>query len=307
MSEQFKLYTKKKNLKLRAQIMTAIRDFFTTGDYLEVETPVRIPAPAPEAHIDAVASGDWYLQTSPELCMKRLLAAGYERIFQICKCFRHKERGRVHLPEMTLLEWYIAHADYLDMMKSCEALIGKILETLGRTKALTYQGRKIDLTPSWRRLRVASAFERYGSVSMQAALKDNRFDEIMGLEIEPNLGWDKPVFIFDYPIECGALARRKASQPEIAERFELYIGGLELCNAFSELTDPEEQRLRFESELAARSSAGSPSWPLPETFLTALKDMPPATGNALGIDRLVMLLANTDSIGDVVAFAPEDT
>jgi lysyl-tRNA synthetase class 2 len=294
------------NLNLRANIMGAVRAFFTAQGYLEVETPLRIPTPAPETHIDSQPSGQWVLHTSPEMCMKRLLAAGYMRIFQICKCFRCNERGRRHLPEMTMLEWYTAKAGYDQMMDQCQELIVAVSVAAGRGATLTYQGRAISLHPPWERLSVAQAFERYASDSMSGSLATNRFDEIMGLEIEPQLGWRQPVFLYDYPLACGALARRKADNPEVVERFELYIGGLELCNAFGELTDPEEQRRRFETANQQRSALGKKTYPLPEPFLAALENMPAATGNALGLDRLVMLLADTDCIDDVVAFTPEE-
>jgi lysyl-tRNA synthetase class 2 len=292
-------------LEIRARVLRAVRDFFWKEGYLEVETPVRIPAPAPEEHVDAPESGAWFLHTSPELCMKRLLAAGFEKIYQICPCFRSGERGRRHLPEMALLEWYTAHADYRDMMAQCERLIPYILKSLGR-KRLQYRGGVIDLSLPWERLTLADAFERYGSLSLDRALESGRFDEILGLEIEPVLGKQRPVFLYDYPVSCGALARCKVQAPEIAERFELYICGLELCNAFSELCDPVEQQARFEKTLAQRAAAGKSCYPRPASFLTALKDMPPAAGNALGIDRLVMLVSNCVKIDDVVTFIPEE-
>lgn len=293
-------------LYLRARVLAAIRHFFTDQGYLEVETPLRIPAPAPEAHIDAQTSGDWYLHTSPELCMKRLLAAGYPRIVQICKCFRKGERGSRHLPEMTMLEWYTAGQNYEHMMNQCQELVRSILQQLEMTLQISYQGRPINLGPPWPRLTVDQAFERHGGCSAKEALASGRFDEVMGLDIEPHLGWDRPVFLYDYPAVCGSLARLKPSQPALAERFELYMGGLELCNGFSELTDPVEQRQRFEAEMAQRQSAGKAVYPLPTPFLDALNTMPEATGNALGVDRLLMLLADTDSIDDVVAFTPEE-
>jgi lysyl-tRNA synthetase class 2 len=306
MNPNFRQAHIKKNLVLRAGIIDAVRQFFTSQDYLEVDTPIRIPAPAPERHIDAEPSGDWFLHTSPELCMKRLLAAGYERIFQICKCFRSRERGRKHLPEMTLLEWYTAGEDYLRMMAQCESLIRFVIHGMNQGTRLTYQGNAIDMEVPWPRMTVAEAFARHGSMSEIEALKHNRFDEIMGLDIEPHLGMNQPVFLMDYPAPCGALARLKPNRPEIAERFELYIGGLELCNGFSELTDPNEQRQRFRYEMDYRRMDGSTQYPMPEPFLEALEYMPVSTGNALGIDRLVMLLSDTADIKEVVAFSPEE-
>ncbi|RTZ98115.1 MAG: EF-P lysine aminoacylase GenX [Deltaproteobacteria bacterium] len=305
-TSSFRQATIRSNLLLRAAILDAARHFFITHDYLEVDTPIRQPTQAPEEHIDAVASGKWYLQTSPELCMKRLLAAGYPRIFQICHCFRDRERGGRHLPEMTLLEWYTAGHDYRHMMTQTENLICHISRTLGTGSPLSCQGHAIDCHAPWPRMTVAEAFEAFGSISVDEALSTGRFDEIIALEIEPNLGIERPTFLIDYPAACGALARLSPDNPDIAERFELYIGGIELCNGFSELTDPAEQRKRFEQAMQARSTAGKSTWPMPEKFLDALKKMPPATGNALGLDRLVMIFADTNKIDDVVAFTPEE-
>ena len=304
--EKFRQNALKQNLETRARMLSGIRRYFTDNGYLEVETPIRIPAPAPEGHIDAEPSGPWFLHTSPELCMKRLLAAGYDRIFQICKCFRQKERGSRHLPEMTLLEWYTADADYTHMMAQCRELMQYLVRRLKIKSPITYQGRRIDLETQWEKLSVVRAFDRYGPLSMAAALESGRFDEIMGLEIEPRLGWGKPVLLHDYPSACGSLARSKPGQKGLVERFELYIAGLELCNGFSELTDAREQRDRFEQEMTLRSTAGKSAYPMPEPFLQALASMPPATGNAMGIDRLVMLLTDSDRIDDVVAFVPEE-
>ncbi|MBT8340634.1 MAG: EF-P lysine aminoacylase GenX [Desulfatitalea sp.] len=292
-------------LQQRAAILRAIRDFFVTHAFLEVETPVRIPAPAPEVHIDAEPSGDWFLQTSPELCMKRLLAAGFPKIYQICKCFRARERGGRHLPEMTLLEWYAAGSDYRRMMVQTQALLIHVAEQVGRYPRLSYQGRSINLSPPWHRVTVAQAFEIYTETTVDQALDQGRFDELMGLRIEPRLGWDRPLFLFDYPARCGALARLKSGDPQVVERFELYIGGLELCNAFSELTDTVEQHRRFAHDAGMRQQMGKTVYPWPETFLDVLDHMPEAAGNALGIDRLVMLLTDAKCIDAVVAFTPE--
>ena len=294
------------NLRLRAHVIQAIRQFFIENDYLEVETPNRIPAPAPEENIDAQPSGSWYLHTSPELCMKRLLAAGHSRIFQICKCFRHNERGDKHLPELTLLEWYTAGSTYLDVMDLSERMVTFIAQSIGHGDRIRFQGHSISLKSPWPRTSVAKIFDQYTSVPLELALKENRFDEIVGLEIEPRLGLDKPIFIYDYPASHAALARLKPEDRSLAERFELYIGGLELCNGFSELTDAVEQKTRFDWEQQRRQSAGKPLYPIPDKFLQALPDMPEAAGNAFGIDRLVMLFADTLNIDDVVAFTPEE-
>ncbi len=302
----FRQTTIQENLRMRARILGAVRRFFIENGFLEIETPLRIQAPAPEPHIQAFQSEDRFLQTSPELGMKRLVAAGYERIFQICKAFRRGERGDRHLPEFSLLEWYGAGLDYQGMMGQTEALVRFVAESLGSAGALTYQEKTVDLCPPWERLTVSQAFWCFAGTTPAAALANDRFDEIVGCAIEPKLGWQKPVFLYDYPAPCAALARRKPDQPDIAERFELYIAGTELCNGFGELTDSEEQRSRFQEAEAIRQSRGHPPYPLPESFLAALSHMPPASGNALGLDRLVMLFAGADTIDQVVAFAPEE-
>jgi lysyl-tRNA synthetase class 2 len=294
------------NLHLRAEILQAIRRFFIEEDFLEVETPCRIPAPAPEAHIDAVPADGWFIHTSPELCMKRLLAAGYPRIFQICRCARDRERGDRHLPEFTLLEWYAVGWTYREMMDQCEALLLDVSRRAGHGGRLAWQGNTVDLTPPWHRMSVREAFDRFAPMSMDEALARDQFDEMIGCVIEPRLGRSKPLFLYDYPAQCGALARLKPGDPSTAERFELYICGLELCNAFTELTDSREQRRRFAEEADRRTATGLRAYPSPERFLEALGHMPSASGNALGVDRLVMLFAGAGRIDDVVAFTPEE-
>jgi lysyl-tRNA synthetase class 2 len=233
--------------------------------------------------------------------MKRLLAAGYPQLFQLARVWRGGERGTRHLPEFTLLEWYRREADYTALLADCEALLAALCPA-GR---LVWQGRSFDLAPPWERLTVAEAFRRYADVDVAVALAAGRFDELMALQIEPQLGAERPTFLLDYPAECAALARRKPNDPEVAERFELYLGGVELANAFSELTDPCEQRRRFERDEALRRAAGKEPLPLPEPFLTELATLPAAAGIALGIDRLVMLLCDAQSLDAVVAFTPE--
>jgi lysyl-tRNA synthetase class 2 len=287
-------------------LVQAIRHFFTEKNYLEVETPYLIPAPAPELHIDAIRAGEGFLHTSPELCMKRLLAAGYPRIFQTCKCFRQGERGSRHLPEFTLLEWYRAETNYLDLMEECEEMVAFVLEELGLTPVLEFQGRTLDLQRPWHRMTVHEAFERYASTSLERAMESRRFDEILAFEIEPSLGFPKPVFLYQYPSSLAALARLSKEAPGYGERFELYVAGVELANAFSELTDPVEQRERFEQELARRKERGKAVYPMPEKFLRTLPFMPESAGIALGVDRLVMLLSNQKEIDPVVCFTPEE-
>jgi lysyl-tRNA synthetase class 2 len=303
--EDWKLTGKADVLRLRAEMIQSIRRFFLDRGFLECETPLRIPAPAPETHIDAVASGEWFLQTSPELCMKRLLAAGYPKIFQICKCFRAAERGAFHLPEFTMLEWYRAGVDYRTLMEDCEDLIAHVAGDLGRGCEVSWQGKRIALLPPWERITVREAFARYAGMSVEEALRRDCFDETMVSDIEPHLDTGQPVFLYEYPAELGALAQANAENPAVAERFELYAAGLELANAFSELTDAAEQRRRFEKALRDRHLGNCPAYPLPERFLADLSRMPPSAGIALGIDRLAMILTDQATIDAVVAFTPE--
>ena len=296
----------KPHLLLRARIFQIIREFFITRGYLEIETPQLISAPAPETHIESISIHDRYLQTSPELCMKRLLAAGFPKIFQIAKCFRGGERGDLHLPEFSLLEWYRTGIDYRDLMEECEALFLFLSRRLDMGTRLRCRGVDIDLCAPWERLTVQTAFERYASVSLEQALNTNRFDQTMVDEIEHHLGVNTPTFLYDYPASLAALARLKPGCPSIAERFEIYVGGIELANGFSELNDAHEQRKRFEKELKQRVLLGKRVSPMPERFLTALKNMPEAAGVALGLDRLVMIFSGASSIDEVVAFVPEE-
>jgi len=294
------------NLKLRARIIQAIRIFFESRGFLEVETPLRIPANAPEEHIEPLSSGALYLQTSPELCMKRLLCRGHDRIFQISRCWRSDERGSRHIPEFTMLEWYRSHSDYEALMNDCEQLLQHIVNSCYSTDTVCYDSVTIALNEVFTRVSVRDAFNEYSDVNMDDAVSDGTFDEIMVTQIEPALVQGKPVLLVDYPIEMAALARPKAGDPTVAERFELYAGGLELANGFSELNDPVEQRSRFLEANRKRSNNGLNALPIPEPFLRELATMPPSAGIALGVDRLVMLFAGATRIDDVIAFTPED-
>jgi lysyl-tRNA synthetase class 2 len=238
--------------------------------------------------------------------MKRMMAAGYDKIFQICRCWREKERGKLHLPEFTVLEWYRAGGDYRSLMEECEELIRSVATGIGLGQELIFRGCKIDLSEPWERISVNEAFHRYAQIPVTEALKENLFDEIMVQHIEPNLGVEKPTFIFDYPAQRGALARLKQEDQTVAERFELYIGGLELANGFSELIDSEEQKGRFCAENENRRSNGKPIYSMPEKFLAELDDMPPSAGIGLGVDRLVMVFCDGETIDEVVAFTPEE-
>ncbi|OGP61640.1 MAG: hypothetical protein A2V65_04315 [Deltaproteobacteria bacterium RBG_13_49_15] len=204
-----------------------------------------------------------------------------------------------------MLEWYCADFSLFDMMEQCEDLIRAVAHGLGKDETLSYQGRIIRLEKPWSRSMVSETFLRHAAIPVEEALSSGRFDEIMGLDIEPELGHGAPVFLYDYPASQGSLARVDPGNPGCVLRFELYIGGMELCNAFSELTDPEEQRLRFEKELAIRGRLRKTTYPMPEKFLNALRFMPEAAGCAMGIDRLAMLFTDAKTIDEVTAFTPE--
>ena len=271
-----------------------------------METPLRIPANAPEEYIDPIPCGDNFMQTSPEICMKRLLCRGHDKLFQISRCWRNGERGRRHIPEFTMLEWYRADSSYLDLMVDCEELLAWLDDQCCRETTPVYQNNRLNLRCEAQRITVREAFQQFSALTVDEAINDDVFDEIMATRIEPGLPPEMPVILMDYPVKMAALARAKPDDPTVAERFELYLGGLELANGFSELNDPQEQRERFLNANKKRIETGRPPLPLPDPFLMELSAMPPSAGIALGIDRLVMLLTNAEQIDDVLAFSPED-
>jgi elongation factor P--(R)-beta-lysine ligase len=298
-------------LRQRSNLLQAIRSFFISRDYLEVDTPLRLPVLIPESNLVPFTSEDCFLHTSPELCMKRLLARGCTRIFQICHCFRKEEHGRLHQSEFTMLEWYHQGWDYHDLMRQCEELISALthrfvnLPGIVSENVLCWRDKKVEMTPPWDRLTVGEAFERYARKDMGEVLRSNNFDEILVTEIEPHLGQDRPVFLYDYPVELGSLARRSQQNPAVVERFELYIAGVEIANGFSELIDPEEQRQRFELEMERIRLSGKES-ALPEKFLSELDLIGETAGIALGFDRLCMLLMGSPDISVVTPFIFEE-
>ncbi len=289
-------------LAVRSRMLAAIRAFFADRGFLEVETPVRVAAPALEAHIDAEPSGDRWLRTSPELHMKRLLAAGWPRLVQMGPCFRRGERGALHHPEYTMLEWYRAPGDAEAILGDLRALLPEAARgAVGRPVARR-GGIDIALDGPWEILTVADAFRRWAGWNPVEAFDADRFDLDLVDRVEPAMPRDRPVVLTGYPAAAAALARLKPSDPRVAERWELYVGGVELANAYSELTDPAEQRARFEDCAADRRARGRDVYPLDEAFLESLASMPPAGGVALGVDRLAMLLAGTASLDAVMAF-----
>jgi lysyl-tRNA synthetase class 2 len=296
----------KENLRQRARIIRAVRGFFYDRGYLEVETPYILPTPIPEAHIEYVETPTGVLQPSPEIYMKRLVSEGYSKIFQVARCFRGKERGDRHLTEFTLLEWYRTGTDYMELMDECESMIRSVAGEIGLKTPLSFQKRLLKLGEPWERITVREAFNKYAPGAVDQAMKEGRFDEVLVSLVEPALGDPVPTFIYNYPASMASLARIGVHDSNVCERFELYMGGLEIANGFSELVDPLEQRLRFEEEVEARRKAGMKTYPIPEPFLKALEKMPAAAGIALGLDRLAMIFCDAGTINDVVSFTPED-
>ncbi len=305
--EQARLHTLKPALEFRSRLLAAIRTWFLSEQFIEVETPVRLPTPALELHIDAEPSGTAFLRTSPELHMKRLLAAGYDRIFQIGPCFRQGERGALHHPEYTMLEWYRANADYLTILHDTESLLSSIPHQpfpINHSPSTIPNSPFTPLPPPpWPRFTIAELFTKHVGWNPVESYDAERFEQDLVSKVEPALPRDTPVFVMDYPAPAAALSRRKPDNEKVAERWELYIRGVEIANAFSELTDPSEQRRRFEDCARARRTAGRQVYTLDEPFLSALDiGMPPSGGIALGVDRLVMVLAGKPSLDNVIAF-----
>lgn len=289
------------NLALRSRFLRAVRDFFYSADFLEVETGVRIAAPAPEEYIEAVPSGEKFLRTSPELEMKCLLADGMQKIFQIGSCFRLGEFGRKHREEFTMLEFYAAHWDYLTLADFTASLVMETTRKLFGTTQVEFQGRRYDLGRATF-ISVDDAFQRYAKVSAFQADADGSFDEVMVTKVEPELGREGLTFLIDYPANRASLSKISEDDPRVARRWELYLGGVELANAFGELTDAAEQKMRFLKSAEFRAREKMARYPEPEAFYAALdKGLPESSGCALGVDRLVMILCNADNIGEVRA------
>lgn len=299
-------------LQMRAALFRLIRVFFYDRGFIEVDTPLRQPVFIPESTIVPLSSDGHYLQTSPELCMKRLLAHGCTEIFQLCPCFRKGEIGLLHLEEFTMLEWYRSGAGYLALMSDCEELLRFIAQDIeinylsDSDKHRRKWSSKIDIASDWQKISVADAFERFSPVSLTDALEKDQFDELLVEYIEPRLGFGVPTFLYDYPVELASLAKRSVENPQVAERFELYINGVELANGFSELTDNEEQRARFIEEIAVMEVHGRSGVKMPERFLGDLQNLDTAAGIALGVDRLFMLLMGFESLSEAVTFHPGD-
>ncbi len=322
-------------LLARGQIKRAVRAHFGRGGFIEVEAAALQVSPGNEAHLHGFATelvttdgvrSRLHLHTSPEFACKKLLAAGEEKIFDFARVFRNRERGALHHPEFTMLEWYRANEPYEMLMRDCADLLALAAETAGRA-AMQFRGRPADPFARPERITVAEAFDRFAGIDLMASvnaagegdadrlLADLRavgirtaaddtwgdaFSRAMVEKIEPQLGNDRATILYEYPAPEAALARRTAHDARVSERFELYVCGIELANAFGELTDPIEQRRRFEAEMVEKARVHGESYPIDEEFLEALAVMPPASGCALGFDRLVMLATGAQHIEDVL-------
>ena len=290
-------------LDLRAKLNDSLRRFFRERGFLEVETPVVLPANAPEANIDAVPAGTGRFRTSPALALKRLLAAGCDKIFQLGPVARAGEPGRWHHPEFTLLEWYRAGAGHLEILADAKALLAAVAREIRGATDFTWQGKPVSFAQElWEKITVSQAFIQHAGWDPALKFDPDRFDLDLVPRADPALPADRPVVLIDYPAPLAALARRKPDDPLRAERWELYLGGVELANAYSELTDAAEQRARFVEADAARARRGEKPYPLDEAFLAALPQMPPSGGIAFGVDRLLMILADADSLDGVLPF-----
>src|SRR5437667_8703850 len=317
-------------LLARSRIIAAVRGWFAAQDFVEVETAILQSSPGNEAHLHAFAtelvSPDasrtrLYLHTSPEFAAKKLLAAGERRLFTLARVFRNRERGTLHHPEFTMLEWYRANEPYGVLIDDCAALLAAAAEAAG-TKHFSFRGHEADPFAPPERLTVAEAFRRYANIDLLATLEDRDalamaakaqgirvaaddiwadvFSRVLVERIEPNLGIGRATIFDEYPVSEAALARPTAHDPRVAGRFELYVCGVEIANAFGELTDPAEQRRRFEAEMAEKERVHGERYPVDEDFLGALAQIPPASGTALGLDRLVMLATGAQRIEQVL-------
>jgi lysyl-tRNA synthetase class 2 len=316
-------------LRARATALATVRDVFAERGFLEVETPLLVPSPGLEIHLDAVEAGAGFLITSPEYQMKRLLAAGFEKIYQVCKCFRANERGPHHASEFTMIEWYRAFAGIDSIVDDTEQLVAAVVRAVSGGAHARVGGRAIDVTPPWRRLTVRGAMEQYAGISVdgeEPAAELVRAVRAAGIDVADGTAWDDAFFaaflarvepalaaldhaliLEDWPAPLAALARRKPEDPKTALRFEAYVGGIELANAFDELTDADEQRARFVEDQRVRAERGRSVYPIDEKLIAALREgLPASAGIALGFDRLVMLATGAETIADVLTFAGDE-
>jgi len=328
-------------LLARGKIIATLRAFFAASDFVEAETGALAVSPGNETHLHAFATSlvapdgsasPRYLRTSPEFACKKLLAAGERRIVEFARVFRNRERGALHAPEFTLVEWYRAGEPYTALMDDCAAILRAAAQAAGAAQ-FSFRGRSADAFAEPERLTVAEAFARYAEIDLLATLRpggncdrddfaraaaaagihladddtwNDIFSRVLVERIEPRLGLGRATILDAYPAGQAALARPSAKDPRVAERFELYVCGVELANGFGELTDAREQRARLEAEMAEKERRYGERYPLDEDFLAALSRMPEACGIALGLDRLVMLATGAARIDQVQWTPPAD-
>jgi len=324
--------TQKPYLEARMRLNKAIRSFFDEWGFWEVETPVLQAMPTADTHIHAFKTDvlgldlkkerELYLHTSPEFAMKKLMVAGVPKLYQICHVFRNGEGSRLHSPEFTMIEWYRAPGSYEDIMEDCVNLLRHCAKTLD-VKQFSFDDHICDPFGSWEKVSVVDAFKHYAGIDLVDVLEDvhglravvagqgirvtendnwdDLFHAVMAEKIEPHLGMGTPTVLYDYPVSMASLSRKKPDDPSLAERFELYVCGVELANAFGELTDATEQRQRFIEEMDIKEKLYGERYPIDEEFLEALEyGLPESGGIALGIDRLAMLMTGADNIEQVL-------
>ncbi len=301
-----------RRLRDRMRVTEAVRAYLRSQHFLEVDTPSVVPNPGSDLHLAAfgVHAGDaaaGWLNTSPEYAMKRLLAGGVARCAQFARCWRAGERGARHQPEFTMLEWYRAWEDLDAVLADAEAIVRAAVGALGDPDVVVREGHRVSLVRPFARLTVREAFARYapheGDPIALAARDEATYYAVFSTEVEPHLGRRQATFLTGFPSVQASLARVDPRDPAVCLRAELYVAGLELCNAFDELTDPAEQRRRLLDDQTRRAAAGLPVYPLDEAFLAALEEgIAPCAGNALGFDRLVMLATQSPRLDDVMAF-----
>jgi len=319
---------------VREHVLRAVRSFFTTEQFHEVETPLLLKSPAAESYLDVFETTlldrdrkktPAYLSTSPELALKKLIVAGIGNCYSITKSFRNMETdSHTHNPEFTILEWYRVGATYLSIMDDCKQLLLSINHALGHGDTLTYQGVTFDIAGPWEKITMKEAFQTWAGIDFDEFLDDTKarqiakekgyavedsntweelYDQIFLNEVEPHLGKSKPTIIYEFPGCLAALSKKKANDTRYAERFEWYIGGLELGDCYTELTDWKEQQDRFDFELTEIKRLGKTTYDYDHDFIDALKvGMPDTSGIAVGLDRLIMLCADTTHIADTLFF-----
>ncbi len=321
-------------LRKREKVLDTIRSFFKKDGFLEVDTPLLVQSPGMEPYLEVfettLIDSDShkkraFLLTSPEYALKKLLVAGIPKLFSICKSFRNGEGlSHKHNPEFTIMEWYRTNASYTEIMKDCENLFLELAQAMGGSHVWEYQGVEYDLSTPWERISVAEAFQIYCSIDSETLLDEQKllqkgrergfevtsettweqiYNQFFLNDIEPHFGVKRPTIIYDFPASQASLSKKKDSDPRFAERFEFYIAGIEMGNAFSELTDGDEQLRRFESERAERESLKKTMYQIDLDYIAAIKaGLPPTGGIAVGIDRIAMFFTNAPSIEDVLVF-----